>query len=109
VQLIQRWHKAEKVWSLAEEEISAVLKEPLMCISEHDIQQWMETEIEVAQPACLKTRPTDTVPRWKRNYVMKLTKFNQLRPLNQEYPTGDETQLESDLQAIERHYGIKQR
>ncbi|MED6272037.1 hypothetical protein CHARACLAT_026168 [Characodon lateralis] len=96
VQLIQRRDKAEKVWSLAEEEIFAVLKEPLMCISERDIQQWMETKIEVAQPAHLKTRPTDTVPRWKRNYVMKLTKFNQLR-------------LESDFQAVERHYGIKQR
>ncbi|MEQ2276444.1 hypothetical protein XENORESO_020148 [Xenotaenia resolanae] len=31
------------------------------------------------------------------------------RSLDQEYPTGDETQLESDLQVIERHYGIKQR
>ncbi|XP_023192885.1 uncharacterized protein LOC111609322 isoform X1 [Xiphophorus maculatus] len=111
VQLFQRWDKAEKIASIAEEEISAVLKESPISISEHDLQQWMETQRHVAQAAHLKTRDKEIVPRWKRNYVMKLTEINQLRSGShkQESLIEDESQLDRDLRIIERHHGVKRR
>ncbi|KAG5283607.1 hypothetical protein AALO_G00043950 [Alosa alosa] len=57
MQLLQRLDRAEKITVLAEEDISSVIKEAPVLISERDIERWKKGKMDIAQHT---VKPTST-------------------------------------------------
>ncbi|XP_035852925.1 uncharacterized protein LOC116055146 [Sander lucioperca] len=76
VQLLQRLDRAEKISILAQEDLSSVIREAPVLVSERDVERWKKREMELAQQ---KQKPINTVCRWKRDYIIKLMKFYKFK------------------------------
>ncbi|XP_041953325.1 uncharacterized protein LOC121713086 isoform X2 [Alosa sapidissima] len=64
MQLLQRLDRAEKVTVLAEEDISSVIKEAPVLISERDIERWKKREMDVAQHTVKPTSTDEELVQW---------------------------------------------
>ncbi|KAG1930605.1 uncharacterized protein LOC120488660 isoform X1 [Pimephales promelas] len=76
MQLLQRLDRAEKISILAQEDISSVIREAPVLVSEGDMEKWKKREMELAQQ---KQKPISTVCRWKRDYIIKLIQFYKFK------------------------------
>ncbi|XP_047671916.1 uncharacterized protein LOC113663663 isoform X2 [Tachysurus fulvidraco] len=93
VQLLQRLDKAEKISILAQEDISSVIREAPVLVSEGDMERWKKREMELAQQ---KQKPINTVCRWKRDYIIRLIQFYKFK-------------IEDSLQNMEKKHRIRRR
>ncbi|KAF1371446.1 hypothetical protein PFLUV_G00278260 [Perca fluviatilis] len=89
VQLLQRLDRAEKISILAQEDISSVIREAPVLVSERDMERWKKREIELAQQ---KQKPIHTVCRWKRDYITNLIQFYKFKSGTRELYMEDGTE-----------------
>ncbi|CAM4708570.1 unnamed protein product [Leuciscus chuanchicus] len=96
--LLQKLDKAEKLSTLAEEDISSVIREAPVLISEQHIERWKKREIELSQQ---KPKPI--------HYIKELIKFYNLKSGTCEAYMGDETETENSLLNMEKKHCIETR
>ncbi|XP_073702528.1 uncharacterized protein [Garra rufa] len=106
MQLLQRLDKAEKILILAQEEISSVIREAPVLVSEGDMEKWKKREMELAQK---KQKPIHTVSRWKRDYIIKLIQFYKSKSGTRESYVECETEIEDSLLNLEKKHRIVRR
>ncbi|CAM4721750.1 unnamed protein product [Leuciscus chuanchicus] len=99
--LLQKLDKAEKLSTLAEEDISSVIRE-----APQHIERWKKREIELSQQ---KPKPIHTVSKWKRDYIKELIKFYNLKSGTCEAYMGDETETENSLLNMKKKHRIETR
>ncbi|XP_056095222.1 uncharacterized protein LOC130073689 [Rhinichthys klamathensis goyatoka] len=106
MQLLQRLDRAEKISILAQEDISSVIREAPVLVSEGDMEKWKKREMELAQQ---KQKPINTVCRWKRDYIIKLIQFYKFKSGTHESSMECETEIEDSLLNIEKKHRIGRR
>ncbi|XP_048035513.1 uncharacterized protein LOC125261015 isoform X2 [Megalobrama amblycephala] len=106
MQLLQRLDKAEKISILAQEDISSVIREAPVLVSEEDMEKWKKREMELAQQ---KQKPINTVCRWKRDYIIKLIQFYKFKSGTREPYMECETEIEDSLLNMEKKHRIGRR
>ncbi|XP_060714607.1 uncharacterized protein LOC132838346 [Tachysurus vachellii] len=106
VQLLQRLDKAEKISILAQEDISSVIREAPVLVSEGDMERWKKREMELAQQ---KQKPINTVCRWKRDYIIRLIQFYKFKSGTRESHKEGETEIEDSLLNMEKKHHIRRR
>ncbi|XDV22763.1 hypothetical protein PO909_027590 [Leuciscus waleckii] len=106
MQLLQRLDKADKILILAQEDISSVIREAPVLVSEEDMEKWKKREMELAQQ---KQKPINTVCKWKRDYIIKLIQFYKFKSGTSESYMECETEIEDSLLTMEKKHRIGRR
>ncbi|KAI8498153.1 hypothetical protein Bbelb_240970 [Branchiostoma belcheri] len=114
--ICSRWDKAEKAFTQAQEELSQIISQAPVDVSEDDIKMWCAEEKTFYQQ---KHAPTSTAgfPKWKKEYVTELTEYYTLR---EELGNEDQEEdlatsrlllrgMKEKLVAIEKKHNIGQR
>ncbi|XP_038568490.1 uncharacterized protein LOC119898352 [Micropterus salmoides] len=106
MQLLQRLDRAEKISILAQEDISSVIRDAPVLVSEGDMEKWKKREMELAHQ---KQRPINTVCKWKRDYIIQLIQFYKFKSGTRESYMECETEIEDSLLNIEKKHRIGRR
>ncbi|XP_049331675.1 uncharacterized protein LOC111195712 isoform X3 [Astyanax mexicanus] len=106
MQLLLRVEKAEKMTVVAKDEISMIIREAPVPVSEQDMERWKKTEAELVRQ---KPKPKNTVPRWRKEYVIKLIQYNMLNRSEAEESFADIAEFEKTLLNWEEKYCIGKR